>query len=324
MQYTTIKGNSFKVSRVALGTMRFCAEVKVNKDGSVNTDKNYDQVEAIIESALEQGINFLDTADVYGNGRSDELIGQYLTKHPERREQLFIQDKCGIYQGDDGKYVNNDGAYIKESVDKALARLHTDYLDSLLIHRPDQLMDPEDVAAAFDELYHAGKVRSFGVSNCNPMRIELLSKYVDQPIAICQMQLSPAHALILNSTSSAGRYTDCGIDRDGGIVDYCRVHDIRLMAYSILQGHHSWGWPSYINDPEEPKLNEVLDRLAKKYDCSKQALAAAWVLRLPAGIIPVVGTTNPVHLADTLKALDFELTRAEWYEIFTSAGNWAC
>lgn len=321
MKYTTVSTSPKKVSAVGLGTMRFSPEVAVNKDGTRNVEKTQAEVDAILSSAVEQGITLIDTSDIYGRGRSEELIGGFLKTHGHLRDSLFIETKTGMHDAEDGKWFDLSKEHILEAADASLRRLGTDYIDCLMLHRPDQLFDPEEVAEAFDELYHAGKVLTFGVSNFVPNQIELIRRAADQPIALCQMQLSIVHALMIEQRLFTNKHNDMAVDRDLDVLDYCRLNGIRMEAWSILQAHHPWGYASFIGDPEYAELNAVMNRIAEKYGTNPHAVAAAWIMRHPAGIIPMAGTTNPAHLASTLECVDFELTRPEWYELFLAVGD---
>lgn len=322
MKYTTIPGSDKKVSALGLGTMRFSPEIAVNKDGSKNYEKSQETVDAVLSAAIEeQGMTLVDTSDIYGRGRSEEMIGAFLAAKPHLRDQIFLETKCGMHDAEDGKWFDLSKEHILEAANASLKRLKTDYLDCLMLHRPDQLFVPEEVAEVFDELYTAGKVRTFGVSNFSSMQIELLRRAMRQPISVCQMQLSIVHALLIEQRLFVNKQNDLAIQRDNDVLDYCRLHGIRMEAWSVLQGDHPWGYRSFVGDPEYAKLNEVMDRLAEKYDVGKHAIACAWIMRHPAGIIPMVGTTNPKHLAETLKCTEFEITRPEWYELFLSVGN---
>lgn len=322
MRYTTVKGSDKQVSVVGLGTMRFSPEIALNKDGSANHEKSQADVDNILSSAIEeQGITLIDTSDIYGRGRSEEMIGAFLASKPHLRDQIFLETKCGMHDAEDGKWFDLSKGHILEAAEASLSRLKTDYLDCLLLHRPDQLFDPEEVAEAFDTLYTAGKVRTFGVSNFSSMQIELIRSCARQPISICQMQLSIVHALMIEQRLFVNKQNDLAIQRENDVLDYCRLHGIRMEAWSILQGDHPWGYRSFIGDPTYAKLNEVMDRLAEKYGTNKHALAAAWIMRHPAGIIPMAGTTNPRHLAELLECVDLEITRPEWYELFLSVGD---
>lgn len=290
-----------EVSRVGLGCMRI---------DSLSSDR----VHAIIETALENGINFFDHADIYGGGKSEEVFGKALT--PSLRGKMYIQTKCGIRPGISFDFSKK---HIIESVDGSLKRLGTDHVDSLLLHRPDALMEPEEVAEAFDELTKAGKVNTFGVSNQNPMQMELLNSYCDNRIKIDQIQMSVAHCPTIDAGINVNIYSDAGCDRDGGIIEYSRLKRITLQAWSPFQYGMFEG--VFIGSDKYPKLNETLTRLAKKYDVTENAVAVAWLLRHPAGIQVIVGTTGLEHIRGICKAPDVELTREEWYELYLSAGK---
>ena len=249
MEYYNLPQTNLKVSKVALGCMRIAS-------------KTPEEVENLVLESLKAGINFFDHADIYGGGKSEELFGKVLQKHPELRKEMIIQSKCGIRPGICFDFSKE---YILASVDSILSRLQTDYLDILLLHRPDALMDPQEVSEAFDELYQAGKVRYFGVSNQNPGQIELLKKYCKQPIIINQLQFGPAHAQMIDSGIYANM--DEGIDHDGDILNYCRLNDITIQPWSTIRS--SLSEDTFIDNPKYPKLNEQLDKLADKYNVSK-------------------------------------------------------
>ena len=298
MEYFDLPHTDLKVSRVALGCMRIA-------------NKSVEEVEELVKAALDEGINFFDHADIYGGGKSEELFGKVLQKHPELRKEMIIQSKCGIRPGICFDFSKE---YILASVDSILSRLQTDYLDILLLHRPDALMDPQEVSEAFDELYQAGKVRYFGVSNQNPGQIELLKKYCKQPIIINQLQFGPAHAQMIDSGIYANM--DEGIDHDGDILNYCRLNDITIQPWSTIRS--SLSEDTFIDNPKYPKLNEQLDKLADKYNVSKVAIVTAWILRHPAQMQPIAGTTSIKNMLDTIKGVEVKLTREEWYAIYTA------
>lgn len=298
MEYYNLPQTDLKVSKVALGCMRIAT-------------KTPDEVEALVLEALKAGINFFDHADIYGGGKSEELFGTVLKKHPELRKDMIIQSKCGIRPGICFDFSKE---YILKSVDGILSRLQTDYLDILLLHRPDALMDPQEVSEAFDELYQAGKVKYFGVSNQTSGQIELLKKYCKQPIIINQLQFGPAHTQMIDSGIYANM--DEGIDHDSGILDYCRLNDITIQPWSTIRA--SLSEDTFIDNPNYPKLNDQLDKLAKKYDVSKVAIVTAWILRHPAHMQPIAGTTSIKNMLDTIKGVDVKLTREEWYAIYTA------
>jgi predicted oxidoreductase len=303
MEYYSVEHTSLQVSKIALGCMRIA-------------DKSVDEVEKLVSSALDLGINFFDHADIYGDGRSEEVFGEVLKRNPEFRKQMIIQTKCAIKPGICYDFSKE---HILKSVEASLERLQCDYIDILLLHRPDALCDPKEVAQAFDELYKSGKVRYFGVSNHTPLQIELLKKYCHQPIIINQLQLSIVHSVMIDSGLNMNMKESFAQDKDGGVLDYCRLNDIMIQAWSVVQA--SWEEGTFIDHPNYAKLNHVMEQLCKKYDTNKNAIALAWILRHPAGIQPIVGTTSTKHLRESLEALDFKLTREEWYQLYLASGK---
>jgi len=269
----------------------------------------------LLNTALENGINFFDHADIYGAGKSEEVFAEALSLNPALRENMYIQTKCGIRKG----YFDFSKDHILNSVDKSLKRLKTDYVDTLLLHRPDTLVEPEEVADAFNTLESAGKVRHFGVSNHNPGQIELLQKFVEQKLIINQLQFSITNTGMIDRGINVNMENPASIDHDGGILDYCRLHDIRIQPWSPFLFGYFEG--IYLDHPKFPELNDTLDRIAKEKNTNKSALVIAWMLRHPAKMQPIVGTTNPKRLSDICMALGIEITRPEWYEIYRAAGN---
>lgn len=294
--------DAFEASSIALGCMRIA-------------DKSVEQVEALVKSALDAGINFFDHADIYGGGKSEELFGEVLKLHPDWREKMVIQTKCGIRQG----YYDFSKEHILSSVETSLRHLQTDFIEVLLLHRPDTLMDPKEVAEAFDILYESGKVKYFGVSNMNVMQMELLQKYCKYPLKVNQLQFNPVNATLIDAGINVNMDNVHAIDRDGGMLEYARLHDITIQPWSILQA--SWEKGTFLNHPDYEKLNETLERIGNTYGISKTAVNLAWILRHPAKMQAIAGTTNPEHLLELCRGADVELTRQEWYEIYLSAGK---
>lgn len=279
-------------------------------------DKNCGEMQSFIHTALEQGAYFFDHADIYGGGQSEAIFGEALAKDPTiKREELFLQSKCGIRQG----FFDFSKEHIINSVDGILKRLQTDYLDALLLHRPDALVEPEEVAEAFDELSAKGKVRYFGVSNHKPMQIELLKRYVNQPLIINQLQFSipvsnmVANGLEVNMTSEGAP------DYDGSILDYSRLHDMTIQAWSPFQMPNWQG--CFIDSEKYAKLNQEMQVLAEQYGVSKTTIATAWILRHPAGMQVVTGTASEKRLAEIFEAEKVNLTRQEWYRLYLAAGH---
>ncbi len=271
------------------------------------------EVSAFVDAALEKGANFFDHADIYGGGKSESVFGKAVASIP--RESIIIQTKCGIRQGQfDFSYE-----HIVKSVEGSLSRLGVDYIDVLLLHRPDALMEPEEVAKAFDELKSTGKVRHFGVSNQNPYQMQLLQSCLDMPLCANQLQFGIMHAPMIQSGINVNMYNDSAVNRDGGVLDYCRLNKITIQPWSPMQYGFFEG--CFIDNEKFPELNEVLGKIAKDYGVTKTTIAFAWILRHPAKMQPVTGTTKPERLADCIKATEIKLTREQWYEIYRAAGN---
>lgn len=273
------------------------------------------EAEQFVQTALDLGANFFDHADIYGGGACEEIFAQAIHMNERVREKVILQSKCGIREG---RY-DFSKEHILNSVDGILRRLRTDYLDVLLLHRPDALVEPEEVAEAFDILYSTGKVRYFGVSNHKPMQIELLKKYVRQPILANQLQLSIMHAYMISNGMNVNMDVPAAYDRDGSVLDYCRLHEITIQPWSpFLYGFFEG---VFVGNEKFPTLNAKMDEIGARYGVTKTTLAIAWLLRHPAKMQPVVGTTNLQRLKDCVKAAEVNLTREEWYEIYLAAGN---
>ncbi|HFN7399688.1 TPA: aldo/keto reductase family oxidoreductase [Streptococcus pneumoniae] len=305
MRYITLGQDDKELSEIVLGMMRI-------------KDKSVKEVEELVETALSVGINAFDLADIYGRGRCEELLGLVLKNRPDLREKMWIQSKCGI-RIEEFTYFDFSKDYIIKSVDGILQRLKIDHLDSLLLHRPDVLMESDQIAEAFNLLYKQGKVRDFGVSNQNPMMMELLKKDVKQPLAVNQLQLSAAFTPGFESAFHVNMEDSQAAMRDGSIFEYCQLHDVVIQAWSVLQFGYFKG--NFVGNEKFQALNQVLDRLAIKYGVTSSTIAISWILRYPAKMQAVVGTTNPKHLREVSRAANFSLTRKEWYEIYLAAGN---
>ncbi|MGL5313985.1 MAG: aldo/keto reductase [Peptostreptococcaceae bacterium] len=274
------------------------------------------ELNSYIHTAMENGINFFDHADIYGGGNCEELFGNVLKNDSTlKREEMILQSKCGIRKG----FYDQSRDYIISSVDDILKRLKTDYLDILLLHRPDALVEPEEVAQAFEELESSGKVRYFGVANHKPMQMELLKKYVKQDLIVNQLQFSLATSSMISNGMEVNMHTEGSIDRDGSVLDYCRLNDVTIQAWSPFQMP---GWKgTFMEDESYLQLNNVLEEMAKKYGVTKTTIAAAWILRHPANIQLIAGTTNENRLLDIVGACDVELSRDDWYKLYLSGGN---
>ncbi|MDO7906293.1 aldo/keto reductase family oxidoreductase [Paenibacillus sp. JX-17] len=273
------------------------------------------EAERFVQTALEEGANFFDHADIYGGGACEEIFADAIHMNDDVREKIVLQSKCGIRQG----MFDFSKEHILNSVDGILQRLKTDYLDVLLLHRPDALVEPEEVAEAFDKLESSGKVRHFGVSNQKPMQIELLKKYVQQPLVANQLQLSITNANMISNGINVNMENESAVDRDGSILDYCRLNDITVQPWSPFQYGFFEG--VFLGSDKFPELNKQIDEVAAKYGVSNTTIAVAWLLRHPAQMQPIIGTMNTERLKDCIKAGDIHLTREEWYAIYRAAGN---
>lgn len=297
-----IAGGALGASEIALGCMRIA-------------DLSPKEASNLINTALDEGIDFFDHADIYADGKAEEAFSQAIDMKSSLREKLIVQTKCGIRKG----CFDFSKQHILDAVDGSLRRLQTDYIDVLLLHRPDALVEPEEVAEAFAILQSNGKVRYFGVSNQNPMQIELLSKYIKQKLIINQLQLSITNTGMIDAGINVNMKIDRSLDRDGSILDYCRLKDITIQAWSPFQFGFFEG--VFLDNPKFPELNQKIDALAKAKGVPNTAIAIAWILRHPAKIQPIVGTTNAGRLKDIGRASTIRLTREEWYEIYLAAGN---
>ncbi|MBP1993118.1 aldo/keto reductase [Paenibacillus eucommiae] len=293
---------NLQVPVIAVGCMRIKA-----------LDKQ--EAERFIQTSLDLGANFFDHADMYGDGVCEEIFADAIHMNESVREKVLLQSKCGIRKG----AFDFSKSHILESVDGILKRLKTDYLDVLLLHRPDALVEPEEVAEAFEQLHSSGKVRHFGVSNQNPMQIQLLQKFVKQPIAANQLQLSITNSNMISQGLHVNMLDDSAVNRDGSILDFCRLNDITIQPWSPFQYGFFEG--VFLDNEKFPKLNAKIDEIAAKYEVSNTTIAIAWLLRHPSHMQPVTGTMNIERLKDCAKAADIRLTREEWYEIYMAAGN---
>ena len=306
MKYINVKNGPQNASQIILGCMRMPAL-------STNEAAN------IIRTAYEEGINFFDHATCYGkDGEAETRFGDAFPLSGIRREDVYIQSKCGILI-DEGEF-NWTKETILKSVEDSLRRMKLDYLDALLLHRPDLLYEPEEIAETFDILEKSGKVRFFGVSNVPTMLLEVLRKYIRQPLVFDQLQFSLDQSQLLDQTLYVNNLTtDRSVDRDNGTLDYCRLHDITVQAWSPLQLGFFKG--CFVDHPDYPELNRVLGELGEQYGVSKTAIAIAWILRHPAKIQPIVGTMNPEHLRDICGAAKADLSHNEWYRLYRASGK---
>lgn len=292
-------------SNISLGCMRMAGLTEI-------------EAAKIIKVAYENGINFFEHADIYGGGTSESIFAAGLKETGIKREDILLQTKCGIRPAE-GVFDFSE-THIIASVEGSLKRLNTEYIDVLALHRPDTLMNPEEVASAFDKLQSSGKVHHFGVSNQNVAQMKLLAKYVNQKLIVNQLQFSIAHTPIIDHGFNVNMKRDgMSNDRDGGILEYTRLHDITIQAWSPYQFGFFEG--TFIDNPEFSELNAKLEEIGNRYGISKTALATVWILTHPANMQVIIGTMNPTRVADIASHSAIELTRQEWYEIYRAAGN---
>lgn len=315
MREISLGNGEIKASQVALGIMRMGA-------------KSVTEAQNILETVADQGLNFIDSADIYHDGHSEEVFGQALKQSSLKREDLIIQSKAGIVLEHSrttadglvfGKRYDFSKEHLLTAVDGILSRMGLDYLDSFLLHRPDPLMEVDEVAEAFNQLQASGKVRAFGVSNFNSRQIDLLQSAVDQKLIINQVQLSLKHTPLIDQGLFVNRFEDEASDRTGGLLEYAQQNKITLQAWSPYQYGMFKG--VFIDNPKFPELNQVLQTVAAKYGVTKNAIATAWITRLPQDIQVILGSMNPVHLKESLAGADIRLTRQEWYDLYLAAGH---
>lgn len=302
MKNINIGNSGIIASEISLGCMRIA-------------DMSKKEANLLINTALDEGITLFDHADIYGQGKSEEVFADAIDMNPSIREKIIIQSKCGIRPG----FFDFSKEHILNSVDGILKRLKTDYLDILLLHRPDTLMEPEEVAEAFEILSNSGKVKKFGVSNQNPMQIQLLNKFLKDNIIANQLQLSLTNTGMIDSGLNVNMEIAASIDRDGSVLEFCRLNDITIQPWSPFQYGFFEG--VFLNNPKFKELNDKIEEFAKKYNVTKEAIAIAWILRHPAKMQPIVGTTNRDRIKAICKASDIVLSREEWYELYRAAGN---
>lgn len=289
-------------TQIALGCMRL-AKLSV------------DEAEKLILFALENGINLFDHADIYGNRKCEEIFGEVIKRNPQIRKQMIIQSKCGICKG----YYDLSKDHIIKQVEESVRLLNCGYLDILLLHRPDALVDLDELNEAFDYLYDKGLVKAFGVSNMNTMQIELYNSKLNHKIEYNQVQFSIVHSHMISEGLFVNMSEIEACNRSGAMIEYSMIKNIKLQAWSPLMA--SWEDGCFIDHPKYQKLNDKLNELALKYNVSKNAIAISWILRHPAKICPVFGTTSVNHLDEMIKAKDIVLSREEWYSLYLASGH---
>ena len=303
MRYFDAVNKTIQVPEISLGVMRL-------------PQRTQEEANELIARAMELGVNMFDTADIYAGGESDIVLGKAMKQH--NREDMIIQTKASIVPGVE---YNASEEYLLNSLDGSLKRLDTDYVDILLLHRPDALIEPAQVASAFEKMHAAGKVKYFGVSNFNTYQVELLNHYLPEHLKIKfnQMQLSLSHSRMIDTGINVNQSVNEALDLSAGTLEYSQLHDIRVQAWSPVQ--KSEGGGTFIGDPAYEKLNSKMDELAEKYKTNVSAITIAWILRHPAQIQAIVGTTNKSRLEDMVEATTFQLTHREWYDLYLASGK---
>jgi len=316
----TIPQTDIEVSRLAYGTWHLGG----SWDSTPLSQDLKDRASRLIHAAVEAGITMIDLADIYTRGKSDEAVGYVLQQNPGLRDRLVLQQKVGIRLPDDpnpGDIARYDFSYahIMHTVERSLQRVNTDHFDLLLLHRPDPLVEPEEVARAFDELQRSGKVRYFGVSNHTARQIELLKRYVEQPIVANQVEVNLLHNHLINdgivANTSSADYTAVH-----GTLDYCRLHDIQIQAWSPVAGGKLFK-PGDDDPQNVHDAARLIAELAEQHNTTVAAIALAWLLRHPAKILPIIGTLTPERIGESAQADNVELSRMQWYRLLAAANG---
>lgn len=303
MKYAQLGTSGVEASRVALGVMRI-------------SEKSPEEAVKIITTAMDCGINFFDTADVYGAGKSSQVLGRALKDAGVARDKVILQTKFGIVAG---KRYNFSKKHLLEALDFELNNLGVDYVDFALLHRPDTLVELDQVAEAFNELQNSGKVRHFGVSNVNPWQTELLQSAVDQKLEVNQLQFGLGHTGMVEQEFHVNMSDSSSVDHDGGIIAYSRLKKMTIQAWSPFQYGFFEG--VFVDNPKFPELNAKLEELAKKYDSTKNGIATAWILRHPAQMQVILGSMNPTRIEQMAAGADVTLEAQDWYDLYFAAGN---
>lgn len=303
MKYAQLGTSGVEASRVALGVMRI-------------SEKSPEEAVKIITTAMDCGINFFDTADVYGAGKSSQVLGRALKDAGIARDKVILQTKFGIVAG---KRYDFSKKHLLEALDFELNNLGVDYVDFALLHRPDTLVELDQVAEAFNELQNSGKVRHFGVSNVNPWQTELLQSAVDQKLEVNQLQFGLGHTGMVEQEFHVNMSDASSVDHDGGIIAYSRLKKMTIQAWSPFQYGFFEG--VFIDNPKFPELNAKLEELAKKYDSTKNGIATAWILRHPAQMQVILGSMNPTRIQQMAAGADVTLEAQDWYDLYFAAGN---
>ncbi|MGJ3239047.1 MAG: aldo/keto reductase [Anaerolineae bacterium] len=320
METYQIPQTELQTSRLAYGTWHLGG----SWDSEPLSDDLKQRADQLIHTAVEHGITLIDLADIYTRGKSDEAVGHVIKQDPSLRDKILLQAKSGIVLPDElfsGSIAHYDFSYenLTRKVESTLQRLNTDYVDLLLLHRPDPLVEPAEVARAFDDLNQSGKVRYFGVSNHTPMQIELLKQYLDQPLVINQIEINILHNDLINDGIVANT-TNAGYTGARGTLDYCRANQMLIQAWSPVAGGQLFTRDD--NAPEHVKdTAQLIRELAETHQTTPSAIALAWLLRHPAPIQPILGTLKAERIAESVLADAVTLSRLEWYQLLAAANG---
>lgn len=314
-----LKKREISSSRLILG----CMGLGGSWDQNPLTKEDRITAEKAVEAALSSGITMFDHADIYKMGKAEAVFGEILREKPELRENIILQSKCGIRFKENNLPQRYDFSkeHILQSVDGILKRLNTEYLDILLLHRPDPLMEPEEVAEAFDKLKTTGKVRNFGVSNMSSSQIKLLQTYCSDPIIVNQLELSLKRIDWLEQGVLVNQKSGNEVNFADGIIEHCRLNDIQIQAWAPLSYGMYSGREIENSTDSDLKTIELVQNMAREKDTSTEAIVLGWLMRHPSYIQPVIGTSNPQRIKNCQDAIyqAENMTREEWYTLYTAS-----
>ncbi|MCP8970394.1 aldo/keto reductase [Ectobacillus ponti] len=319
MKQTPLQKRGIAADRIVLG----CMGLGGTWDNSPETNEQVLEAERAIDAALESGIRMFDHADIYKMGKAEIVFGQALKNRPYIREQLVIQSKCGIRfaEGEMPGRYDFSKEHILSSVDGILSRLGMEYLDILLLHRPDPLMEPEEVAEAFAKLKESGKVRHFGVSNMNASQIKLLQHYLPDPLVVNQLQMNLHHIGWLEEGVLVNQQAGTSFSFPESLLAHCQLENIQIQAWAPLAGGLYSG-RELSGQPESVlQTKKLVHRMAAEKETSAEAIVLGWLMRHPAMIQPVIGTTKPERIRSSVDAIRIaeQMTREEWYSLYVAS-----
>ncbi|MBL4763848.1 MAG: aldo/keto reductase [Colwellia sp.] len=295
MQNIQLKNSNIITSRLIYGCMRIAGD---------NSSQDRAKGKHAIQAALDVGYNHFDHADIYGGGECESLFGELLKASPSLRDNIIITSKAGIRVGDrpnvgDPKCYDFSADYLTKQVEISLKRLNTDYLDLFLLHRPDYLFNAQDVANTLMQLKQSGKVKHFGVSNFSPSQVSLLQSALGEPLLVNQIEINIHN---INSFSD-------------GSLDQCQQLGITPIAWCPLGGVVYPAWGNTFSPVTEQRIEDELATQALKYACQPWQLILAWLLKHPANICPIIGSTTPERIYAAQEALTLVYSHEDWYRL---------